>query len=108
MRFGILKKFLAAFLAMSLLPLLVLGFYAREKLDQLGKSAVASSTQALVKTASSLLEARARGIAHQVQALLEGCCADLGSLSLLPFDADLYQQFCAHHRRQIWQRSGTR
>lgn len=108
MRFGILKKFLAAFLAMSLLPLLVLGFYAREKLDQLGQSAVASSTQALVKTASSLLEARARGIAHQVQVLLEGCCADLGSLSLLPFDADLYQQFCTHHRRQIWQRSGTR
>ncbi|MFO7497613.1 MAG: hypothetical protein R6X05_18480 [Desulfobacterales bacterium] len=71
MRFGILKKFLAAFLAMSLLPLLVLGFYAREKLEQLGKSAVDSNTQALVKTASSLLEARARGIAHQVQVLLE-------------------------------------
>ena len=38
MRFGILKKFLAAFLVLSLLPLLVLGFYARNKLEQLGKA----------------------------------------------------------------------
>lgn len=108
MRFGILKKFLAAFLVLSLLPLLVLGFYARNKLEQLGKSAVDSSTLALVKTSTSLLEARARGIARQVQQLLEGCASDLGSLALLPFDADLYQQFSERHRRQIWQRSGTR
>lgn len=107
MRFSILKKFLFAFLLISLVPLLVLSLYARQKLIDVGESAVQSSKQALLDNASSLLEARARAIARQLELLLETCEDDLRALSLLPFDPDLYYDFSRAHLRRVWVRRGT-
>ncbi|MFW5854268.1 MAG: ATP-binding protein [Thermodesulfobacteriota bacterium] len=108
MQFSILKKFLFAFLLISLVPLLVLSLYARQKLIEVGESAVQNSKQALLDNSASLLEARARAIARQVELLLEVCEDDLRALSLLPFDPDLYFDFSRAHLRRIWVRRGTR
>ncbi len=107
MRFGILKKFLAAFLLLSLLPLLGLSYYARHKVVEVGQTAVASSRQALTQNAMSLLEARARAIAQQVELFLLGVADDLKSLAMLPPDADRYRRFHQVHQRHIWIRVGS-
>ncbi len=107
MRFGILKKFLAAFLLLSLLPLLVLSLYARQKLVEVGQTAVDSSRQALTQNAMTLLEARARAIAQQVELFLLGVADDLKSLGMLPPDPERYRQFHQVHQRHIWVRTGS-
>ncbi len=106
MRFSILKKFLLAFLTLSLLPLFILSFYARETLMEIGENSVTGSKKALLENATSLLEARARGIARQVELFLQVCQEDLNALSLLPFEPDLYLAFSKGHRRRIWIRRG--
>jgi PAS domain S-box-containing protein len=107
MRFGILKKFLAAFLVLSLSPLLVLSYYAREKVTEVGRTAVDSSRQALSRTAMRLLEARARAIARQVELFLDGAAGDLKSLAMLPPDPEGYLEFHRTHRRPVWVRTGS-
>lgn len=107
MRFGILKKFLAAFLVLSLSPLLVLSYYAREKVAEVGRGAVDGSRQALSRTAMSLLEARARAIARQVELFLEAAAGDLNSLAMLPPTPDSYLEFHRVHRRPVWVRAGN-
>jgi nitrogen fixation/metabolism regulation signal transduction histidine kinase len=108
MRFGILTKFLVAFLVLSLLPLVILSFYASSQLISVGQSAVESSRQALLENSKSLLQARAQSVARQVELFLQTAEDDLRSLSLLPFDSSLYRDFSRSHRRQIWIRTGTR
>lgn len=105
MRFSIRKKFLVAFLILSLAPLFGLSFYARQILIQAGQGVKESSKQALLETSASLLEARARSIARQVELLLEGCREDVAALALLPFDAGLYLDFSRRHQREIWTRT---
>ncbi len=106
MRFSIRKKFLVAFLVISLAPLVALSFYARRILVVAGSEVQAGSKQALLETSASLLEARARSIARQVELFLEGCREDLAALALLPFDPELYLDFSQGHRREIWTRTG--
>ncbi|MFP4389823.1 MAG: hypothetical protein ACLFPR_12860, partial [Desulfococcaceae bacterium] len=107
MRFSIRKKFLVAFLVISLAPLVALSFYARRILMVAGDEVKDSSKQALLETSASLLEARARSIARQVELLLEGCREDLAALTLLPFDPELYLDFSQGHHREIWTRTGS-
>jgi PAS domain S-box-containing protein len=107
MRFGILKKFLAAFLVLSLVPLLVLSYYAREKVTEVGRRAVDGSRQALSHTAMRLLEARARAIARQVELFLDGAAGDLKSLAMLPPDPNSYLKFHRIHQSAVWVRTGS-
>ncbi len=97
----------AAFLLLSLLPLLVLSLYARQKLVEVGQTAVDSSRQALTQNAMTLLEARARAIAQQVELFLLGVADDLKSLGMLPPDPERYRQFHQVHQRHIWVRTGS-
>ena len=107
MRFGITKKFLVAFLLVSLLPLLSLSFFARGRMAQLGQSALEGSRQALIENATSLLEARARAIAGQVEIFLQGSCDDLRALAAMPVEPRFYLKFSRAHQRRIWIRSGS-
>ncbi len=107
MRFGILKKFLFAFLLVSIVPLVVLSFFSRDKVMQVGRNAMESSRNALIKNAASLLEARARAIASQVELFLHNTNDDLRTLALFAPDADVYQNFSQLHHRKIWLRAGT-
>jgi PAS domain S-box-containing protein len=107
MRFGILKKFLLAFLTLSLVPLVVLSFYARQKIDATGRSAVQGSRQVLIDNATALLEARARDIARQVEIFLGECVDHLLALSEVTPDTAAYLGFSRYHKRQVWVRTGT-
>lgn len=107
MRFGILRKFLLAFLVISLVPLVALSFHAHQKIVEVGQKAVDSSRQVLIENAMSLLEARARSISRQVELFLEECADDLISLSVLPVDPEIYLNFSKSHKRQIWMRAGS-
>ena len=102
MRFSILKKFLFAFLILSLSPLFVLSYYARETLIQVGHETVESTKKALLENSASLLEARARSIAIQIELFLQLCQDDLNALTLIEFDPELYLRFSNGHKRQIW------
>lgn len=106
MRFSILKKFLLAFLIISLSPLLVLSYYARETLIYVGHETVESTKKALLENAASLIEARARGIARQIELFLQLCHDDLYALTLIEFDPGLYLDFSNGHKRQIWIQQG--
>ncbi len=107
MRFGILKKFIVAFLFVSLVPLIVLSFFAREKVIQVGRSTMESSRNAMVTNAASLLEARSRAIASQIELFLYNTCNDLRTLAAFPPDAGVYHNFSKIHQRKIWLRAGT-
>ena len=55
----------------------------------------------------SLLEARARAIAQQVELFLLGTADDLKSLAMLPPEPMLYREFYQVHKRHTWIRTGT-
>ncbi len=107
MRFGILKKFLFAFLILSLLPLTGLAVYTWITFDRAGINVMESSRKALTENSMSILETRARSIAAQVELFLSAGCDDLNLLSALPPDPDIYLQFARTQKRTIWIRTGT-
>ena len=102
MPFSILKKFLVAFLILSLSPLLFLSYYSRTSMIQVGENVIADCRRALLDNATTLLNARAQSIARQVELLLKLCADDLNALALLPFDSGLYLDFSKGHQQQIW------
>jgi PAS domain S-box-containing protein len=106
-RFSILKKFVFAFLVLSIIPLCALGISTLRNLRAIGQTAVDSTTQELEKRAKESLEVRAVEVASKVTAMLQGCEADLVTLAMLPRNADVYRQFSLQHRKTIWTREGT-
>ncbi len=108
MRFGILKKFLIAFLVLSLVPLLIVALHAYRTIVNVGHSAVDNSRKALIEHSTTLLVARASAVAHQVEEFLYARRDDLKSLALLPTEPQVYLAFSRSHQRQIWIRGGTR
>jgi len=103
-RFSILKKFILAFLLLSIVPLAVLGAYTWHSTWKIGQSAIASSTMQLEKRALESIELQAINLANQVGQLLLSCEADLFTLQMLPRDADTYRRFSMNHHRTIWTR----
>ena len=93
MKFGILKKFLAGFLVLSLVPMMVLGLYTWVRMNHVVELLVDSSRTALTQTSMSLLQARAGAIATQVEQFLDAAVADLNMLATLPPDSGIYNSF---------------
>ena len=102
MKFGIRKKFLTGFLLLSLLPLICLSLYTRARMDSVLNILVDRSRDALTDNTMSLLEARAKSIAIQVEQLLSACVDDLNMLSTLPVDSGIYLDFAKVHQRSVW------
>lgn len=107
LRFSIAKKFVFAFLALSILPLCALGVSTLYNLSVLGKEAIDSSTAQLEKRAKESLEVRAIELANKVGQFLQSCEADLLTLQMLRRDPTAYQHFTSIHRRSIWTREGS-
>jgi hypothetical protein len=103
-RFSILKKFIFAFLFLSIVPLAVLGAYTWHFTWKIGQSAIASSTIQLEKRARESIELQAINLANQVTQLLKSCEADLLTLQMLKRDAETYRLFSLNHHRTIWTR----
>ncbi|MCP4116115.1 MAG: HAMP domain-containing protein [Desulfobacteraceae bacterium] len=102
MKFGILKKFLAGFLLLSLMPLVGLSAYTWMRMNRTVAILVDSSRDALTQNSMSLLEARAQAIAGQVEQLLSAGMDDLNMLATLPVDLKIYRDFAGAHHREIW------
>ncbi len=107
LRFSITKKFILAFLVLSIMPLCVLGVSTLQSLRAVGQKAIDSSTVQLEKRAREALELRAIELANRVSQFLHGCEEDLQTLAMLPVDPHIYQQFLRNHRRIIWTREGS-
>ncbi len=107
LHFSILKKFVLAFLLLSILPLCVFGFYTTRSVRQIGQGAIASSSTELEKRGKESIELRAVELANRVSQLLRNREADLLTLQMMPRDAVVYQQFSLAHRGRIWIREGT-
>jgi PAS domain S-box-containing protein len=103
-RFSILKKFIFAFLLLSIVPLAVLGAYTWHYIWKIGQSAIDSSTMQLEKRALESIELQAINLANQVAQLMLSCEADLFTLQMLQKDADTYRRFSMNHHRTIWTR----
>jgi PAS domain S-box-containing protein len=106
-RFSILKKFICAFLVLSIVPLCTLGITTLSNLKAIGQRAIDNTTLQLEKRAKESLELRAVELAKRVSQLLHTCEADLLILAMLPREAELYQRFSLNHRKSIWTREGT-
>ncbi|MEW6352158.1 MAG: ATP-binding protein [Thermodesulfobacteriota bacterium] len=106
-RFSIVKKFVVAFLALSIIPLAALGLITLHNLRTLGTGAIDSTTQQLEKRAKEALELRAVELADRVSQMLYSCQSDLLTLAMLPREPKVYKEFSGHHRKTVWTRTGT-
>ena len=102
LKFGILKKFLAGFLVLSLVPMMVLGSYTWVRMNHVVELLMESSRTALTQTSMSLLQARAGAIATQVEQFLDAVVSDLNMLATLPPVPGIYTGFYRVHHRTIW------
>lgn len=107
MKFGIRKKFLTGFLLLSLLPLIGLSFYTRASIDSVLDMLLERNRTALTENSMSLLEARAQGIAAQVEQLLVSCVDDLKMLATLPAQQSIYLDFAGVHQRDVWDKENV-
>jgi PAS domain S-box-containing protein len=107
LRLSIMKKFVFAFLMLSILPLCVLGYTTLHNLRAVGRKAIDSSTAQLEKRARESLELRSIELANRVAQTLNSCESDLLTLVMLPRRSDAYRQFSWNHRKTIWTREGT-
>lgn len=105
--FSIRKKLVVAFLALSMLPLSVLGISILYSLRAIGRHAIDSSTHQLETRARESLELRAVELADRVHRFLLSCEADVLTLRMLPLTPEVFQQFGRHHQGEIWTREGT-
>ncbi|MCU0574269.1 MAG: ATP-binding protein [Syntrophobacteraceae bacterium] len=107
LRFSIRRKLVLAFLGLSLVPLMFLGFTTLESLRIIGEHAIESSTAQLEQRAREALELRAIDLAQRVSHFLHGCEVDLFTLRMMPRLAEVYRDFSAIHSRTVWTREGT-
>lgn len=107
MRFSITRKFVVAFLLVSILPIAVLGFYTSHHLWQIGQRAIDSSGAELERRGRESIELRAVELANRVSQFLQASEVDLLSLKLLPREAEAYRGFSQAHRATIWTLAGS-
>lgn len=106
-RFSIRRKFVLAFLGLSVVPLSVLGFATMDSMRVIGEHAIESSTSQLEQRAREALELRAIDVANRVSQFLHACEIDLFTVRMMPRQAEVYRDFSAIHRKSVWTREGT-
>ncbi|MGE4496749.1 MAG: ATP-binding protein [Deferribacterales bacterium] len=95
------KKVLIAFLALSLLPLAVLGFYAARNLSSVEQYLRKSASSALEAQATRSLVLSAQTVADTVSIFLRSIENDLNSFVLLEPQESEYRDFYDRHRGTV-------
>ncbi len=103
-RHSILSKFLIAFLAVSLVPLFLLGYYSLFTLKSISKEATRSAAQNLDHIVTDSIQLRVKIIALKVEHFLHEREQDLFTLSLIPRDSASYLSFYRLHNAPVWKR----
>ncbi|MDH3998947.1 MAG: HAMP domain-containing protein, partial [Desulfuromonadales bacterium] len=101
------RKVLYVFCGLSLLPLMLLAFFATKSLDTVEEMLRTSAIEALDEQAAKTLELRAVMVANEVSSFLRQVESDLDALMHLPVEQESYLWFSHSHRRPIWVRAGT-
>jgi len=102
MHFGILKKFVCAFLVVALLPLVGLSLFTWLYINQAGVDILDSSQTSLKHYSITLLETQVKTIANEVEDLLATAVSDLQLLSIVPPTPDAFEAFVRARTREVW------
>lgn len=105
---GIFRRIILSILAVSLVPLLILGALALRTGNEAGTESIAQSRQALDAKSGEALELRAIETADAIARFLEEREGDLRMLALLPRDAQTYLAFAQAHQGEMWYLDGER
>lgn len=106
-KFGILKKLLISFLILSLLPIIVFGFYTAYKVSHVGETIVEGTVASLDTRTRDILELQAVTIAAELEKFLGQREAEVLTLRQVPRTAEAYLEFYNVHVGEIWIREGT-
>lgn len=106
-RFSLMKKFVFAFLLLSIVPLSVLGVSTLGNLRDNGRKAIESSTAQLERDNRQHMEHRAVELANRIGDFLRACEANAHTFAMLPRNVETYRRFSLEHRAEIWTREGT-
>ncbi len=101
------RKVLYVFCGLTLLPLMLLSYFAFKSLDTVEHILRTSAIEALDAQAAETLELRAVMVADEVRTFLRRIESDLGALAQLPTNPESYLWFSNSHRRPLWVRTGT-
>ena len=106
-RFGIFRKVLFSFLALTLIPIVILGLYTLNIISDVGDEMAERTTNSLNQKIRDALELQAVLTAKSLTVFLNECNKDLETLSQLPRDANIYLRFAKQNRSEVWIRGGT-
>jgi len=99
------RKVVYVFCGLSLLPLILLAFFATQSLNTVERLLLTSAIEALDEQAAETLELRAVMVADEVSTFLLRIESDLNALAQLPPESESYLWFSHSHSRSIWIRS---
>ncbi len=104
MRVPLFGKLLAAFLALSLAPLVWFGVDASRRIERLGREDVDRAGMALDEKARQALEIQALGLAEQVARFLEERVQDVRTLAALPKRPGAFGALARARTGVLWRR----
>ncbi len=101
-RFGIFRKLLISFLLISIIPILIFGYYTTFTLNNIDKRVTDKIKNSINVKTLEALELQAIYIARSVEKFLKQTESDLRSLTALPPTPQNYLKFSNTHRSEIW------
>jgi HAMP domain-containing protein len=102
---GIKAKVLSRFVALSVIPLVILGAIAVRQITMIADTAIEDSILALNKKSKEAIELRTIETAERIKEFLEERESDLRTLEMLPKNAENYRSFLISHVGEVWRKN---